>query len=121
MTGDDIEKANTVLDELTVVEGVHVDGLPTGETVRRGDVDGDLLVLDATADLPTAKKARLSLLIMGLVIVSAAAGVLPVEMSGFIELGLQAIYRGDDPKVFRRRKGGCAKGLGCGGDGGGCG
>jgi nitrogen fixation protein NifB len=50
------------------------------------------------------------------------AGVLPVEMSGFIELGLQAVYRGDDPKVFRRRKGGgCSKGLGCGGDGGGCG
>ena len=54
--------------------------------------------------------------------VLSGAGVLPVEMSGFIELGLQAVYRGDDPKVFRRRKGGgCSKGLGCGGDGGGCG
>jgi di/tricarboxylate transporter len=43
--------------------------------------DGDLLVLDATADLPTTKKAPLSLLIMGLVIISAATGLLPIAIS----------------------------------------
>jgi len=43
--------------------------------------DGDLLVLDATADLPSTKKASLALLIMGLVIVTAAAGLLPIAVS----------------------------------------
>jgi len=43
--------------------------------------DGDLLVLDATADLPSTKKAALALLIMGLVIVTAAAGLLPIAVS----------------------------------------
>ena len=43
--------------------------------------DGELLVLDATADLPSTKKAPLALLIMGLVIVSAATGLLPIAVS----------------------------------------
>ena len=43
--------------------------------------DGDLLVLDATADLPMTKKAPLALVIMGLVIVSAAIGLLPIAIS----------------------------------------
>ena len=42
---------------------------------------GELLVLDATADLPTMRKAPLALLIMGLVVVSAAAGLLPIAIS----------------------------------------
>jgi len=46
--------------------------------IKRG---GDLLVLDATADLPSTKKASLALLIMGLVIVTAAAGLLPIAVS----------------------------------------
>ncbi len=42
---------------------------------------GELLVLDATADLPSTEKAPLALLIMGLVIVSAAIGLLPIAVS----------------------------------------
>jgi len=42
---------------------------------------GDLLVLDATADLPSTKKATLALLIMGLVIITAATGLLPIAVS----------------------------------------
>jgi len=42
---------------------------------------GELLVLDATADLPTTKKAPLALLIMGLVIGTAAVGLLPIAVS----------------------------------------
>ena len=42
---------------------------------------GELLVLDATADVPTTKKAPLALLIMALVISSAAAGLLPIAVS----------------------------------------
>lgn len=51
-----------------------------------------------------------------------AAGVLPVEMGGFIESGLEVIYHGGNPEALKqRRRGGCAKGAGCQGDGGGCG
>ena len=42
---------------------------------------GELLVLDATADLPSTEKAPLALLIMGLVIGSAAIGLLPIAVS----------------------------------------
>ena len=42
---------------------------------------GELLVLDATADVPSTEKAPLALLIMGLVIVTAAIGLLPIAVS----------------------------------------
>jgi di/tricarboxylate transporter len=42
---------------------------------------GELLVLDATADLPSTAKAPLALLIMGAVVVSAALGLLPIAVS----------------------------------------
>jgi di/tricarboxylate transporter len=42
---------------------------------------GELLVLDATADVPSTEKAPLALLIMGLVIVTAAVGLLPIAIS----------------------------------------
>ena len=43
--------------------------------------EGDLLVLDATADLPFTDKAPLALLIMALVVVTAALGLLPIAVS----------------------------------------
>lgn len=43
--------------------------------------DGELLVLDATADLPFTNKAPIALLIMAMVIVSAAIGLLPIAVS----------------------------------------
>ena len=43
--------------------------------------EGDLLVLDATADLPFTDKAPVALLIMALVILSAATGMLPIAVS----------------------------------------
>jgi nitrogen fixation protein NifB len=50
-------------------------------------------------------------------------GVTPVEMSGFIEMGLQAVYDGDDLSKLKgkRQTAGCAKIEGCQGDGLGCG
>ncbi len=49
------------------------------------------------------------------------AGILPVEMDGFIEMGLQLIYEGGNlQSLKKRRAGGCAKGAGCTGDGSGC-
>jgi nitrogen fixation protein NifB len=50
-----------------------------------------------------------------------ASGILPVEMSGLIETGLRTIYEGGNVTALKGRKQGCAKGSGCGGDGGGCG
>ena len=52
-----------------------------------------------------------------------AAGILPVEMNGFIEMGLEAVYSGRSPaqlKARRRRGCGCGQGQSCGGDGSGC-
>lgn len=43
--------------------------------------DEDFLVLDATMDLPFARKAPLALLIMAGIVVSAALGVLPIAIS----------------------------------------
>ncbi|MGB5605725.1 MAG: SLC13 family permease [Gammaproteobacteria bacterium] len=56
--------------------------------------EGDLLVLDATADLPTTKKARLALLIMGLVIGSAATGLLPIAVSAVAGALLMLLFGG---------------------------
>lgn len=48
-------------------------------------------------------------------------GIEAVEMSGFIELGLEAVYSGRDARELKmRRSGGCRKGLGCAGTGEGC-
>ncbi len=55
---------------------------------------GDLLVLDATADLPSTKKAPLALLIMGLVIVSAATGLLPIAVSAVAGALLMLLFGG---------------------------
>ncbi len=56
--------------------------------------EGDLLVLDATADLPSTKKAPLALLIMGLVIVSAATGLLPIAVSAVAGALLMLLFGG---------------------------
>jgi nitrogen fixation protein NifB len=48
-------------------------------------------------------------------------GIEPMEMSGFIELGLEAVYSGRGAKELKARKsGGCQKGFGCLGTGDGC-
>jgi nitrogen fixation protein NifB len=49
-------------------------------------------------------------------------GVVPIEVSGFIEMALRAVYDQKSINHLRRHKsGGCRKNHGCGGDGGGCG
>lgn len=51
------------------------------------------------------------------------AGVLPVEMGGFIELGLQAVCAGTSVAALKRRRAGagCSRGAQCRGDATGCG
>lgn len=43
--------------------------------------ESDVLVLDATADLPSTDKAPLAIMIMALIILSAAFGLLPIAIS----------------------------------------
>ena len=47
--------------------------------------------------------------------------ILPVQMNGFIQTGLEAIYGGGDTAVLKGRRDGCGKATGCSGSGGGCG
>lgn len=45
----------------------------------------------------------------------------PIEMNGFIRIGLEGVYGGKSLSMFRvRHAGGCSKGAGCSGDGEGC-
>ncbi|MBI5249977.1 MAG: radical SAM protein [Desulfomonile tiedjei] len=47
--------------------------------------------------------------------------ILPVEMSGFIVEGLEAVYNGRNVASLKGRRNGCSKGTACSGSGGGCG
>jgi len=47
--------------------------------------------------------------------------IVPVQMSGFIKLGLDAVYNGKNVDVWKARRSGCSKGAECSGDAGGCG
>ncbi|MEO1247741.1 MAG: SLC13 family permease [Pseudomonadota bacterium] len=49
---------------------------------------GSMLVLDGTTDLPHTHKAKRALAIMGLVILAAATGALPISVSAMAGLGL---------------------------------
>jgi len=49
------------------------------------------------------------------------SGIEPIELSGFIEPALEAVYSGRGLNGFKvRRQGGCSKGFGCMGSGEGC-
>ncbi|MFP5212948.1 MAG: NifB/NifX family molybdenum-iron cluster-binding protein, partial [Acidobacteriota bacterium] len=48
------------------------------------------------------------------------SGIMPIEMNGFITMGLEAIYNGGRLAELKARRNGCGKGQGCMGDGGGC-
>lgn len=47
--------------------------------------------------------------------------IVPVEMSGFIVAGLDAVYNGRNVAALKGRRDGCSKGRSCAGSGGGCG
>jgi nitrogen fixation protein NifB len=48
-------------------------------------------------------------------------GILPLEMSGFILVALEAVYGRGNIAVLKGRRNGCSKASGCSGSGGGCG
>ena len=53
----------------------------SSSAMRRIKHDGELLVLDATTDLPKTRKAPLALGIMAAIILFAATGTIPIEIS----------------------------------------
>ena len=51
------------------------------EQVARLKRSGDVLVLDATADLPFTRKAPIAIAVMAAIVLSSAAGILPIAVS----------------------------------------
>ncbi len=51
------------------------------EQVTRLKRSGDVLVLDATADLPFTRKAPIAIAVMAAIVLSSAAGILPIAVS----------------------------------------
>lgn len=52
-----------------------------GDQIKAMKSKGDLLVLDATSDLPTTKKAPLALAVVFGIVLTAALGILPIAIS----------------------------------------
>ncbi len=69
-----VQDAQLRIGDVLLIQGARAQ---IAELKRRGDV----LVLDATADLPSTRRARLALLIMGGVVLTAALGWLPIAIS----------------------------------------
>ncbi len=60
----------------------------SGEAIQNLKDSSSMLVLDGTTDLPHTHNATRALGIMGLVVLAAALGVLPISVSAVIGLGL---------------------------------
>ena len=60
----------------------------TGEAVANLKDSGSMLILDGTTDLPHTHRAKRALAIMGLVVLAAAFGIMPISVSAMVGLGL---------------------------------
>ena len=76
---------------LTVGDVLLVQG--NREQIAKLKRSGELLVLDATSDLPTTKRASLALLIMAGIVGVAAIGLLPIAVSATCGVLLMIITR----------------------------
>ena len=87
-------------------EAQRADTPITNEALRTGDVllvqgseaeiarlkeSGELLVLDATTDLPHTRKAPVALLLMGLIVALAALKLLPISVAAFAGVALMIV------------------------------
>jgi len=81
----DIGDVRLQVGDLLLVQGAR-------EQLSQIKRSGELLVLDATADVPSTEKAPLALLIMGLVIGSAALGLLPIAVSAVVGVLLMLLF-----------------------------
>ncbi len=60
----------------------------TSEAVANLKDSGSMLILDGTTDLPHTHRAKRALAIMGLVVLAAAFGIMPISVSAMVGLGL---------------------------------
>jgi di/tricarboxylate transporter len=60
----------------------------TREGIAQLKDSGSMLVLDGTTDLPQTHHAKRALTIMGLVVLAAALGIMPISVSALVGLGL---------------------------------
>jgi di/tricarboxylate transporter len=60
----------------------------TSEAVANLKDSGTMLVLDGTTNLPHTHRAKRALAIMGLVVLAAAFGIMPISVSALVGLGL---------------------------------
>jgi di/tricarboxylate transporter len=65
----------------------------TRAAIDRLKASGSMLVLDGTMDLPHTRRANTALTIMGLVVLAAATGQLPISISALIGVGLTLATR----------------------------
>ncbi len=64
----------------------------TREAIDAAKFGGKMLVVDGTAGLPMAHRAKRALLVLGLVIAAAALGVMPISISALIGVGLMIAF-----------------------------
>jgi di/tricarboxylate transporter len=60
----------------------------TRDAIDRLKASGNMLVLDGTTDLPHTHRANVALAVMAFVVITAAAGVLPISVSALMGVGL---------------------------------
>jgi len=60
----------------------------SGEAIANLKNSGSMLVLDGTTTLPQTHHAKRALFIMGMVVLAAATGVMPIAVSAMVGLGL---------------------------------
>jgi di/tricarboxylate transporter len=60
----------------------------TRAAIDRLKASGNMLVLDGTTDLPHTHRANVALAVMAFVVITAAAGVLPISVSALMGVGL---------------------------------
>ena len=63
----------------------------TSEAIANLKDSGSMLVLDGTTNLPQTHHAKRALFIMGIVVVAAATGLMPISVSALVGLGLMII------------------------------
>ncbi|MBT5297609.1 MAG: SLC13 family permease [Rhodospirillaceae bacterium] len=71
---DDIEDLRLQIGDILLVQGAS-------EQIAAMKMDTDLLILDATADLPSTSRAPLALGVMIGIVAAAAVGILPIAIS----------------------------------------
>ena len=60
----------------------------TNDAIAKLKESGSMLVLDGTTQLPHTHRAKRALFVMGLVVLAAALGIMPIAVSAVIGLGL---------------------------------